>query len=565
MLTAERGGPARRADRSGREVLRDLLRALRLFGDGRVDPWRARVGADRRGAWNALALGPGGAPHGMLVVTAEQEDELRAFCNLVSRRAPDGNELVWALRALRLGCERESALEAPSDHLLALRVLLEPEGPSSGAAGRPAGGALRHARAQGLELTEWTSCDRARARRIAASPPGAATRCRREIAREIADHLRALLRDVSAATSSPRPGRTSRSAAARGRRRPASAAPVGHRSAGCRAVGCREPAPSKRRHSNSCSAIRARPRRSWTSSSRCPTTIGWRPPQPRRRARDRVTVAAREHVEIGEVGGHTACRRRPAPRRSPRDRSATARSVRRMCTRLTISSPTDIPARQALGQVSRLPSRLGLGRGDDQEAVWGASSSASTPSVRSRKPSMTPDSERKKRGSRQHVNAGDAGEDREHERGSAPEHAGRSPPGARNTCRARPSRKPSMRPGASRKSSALRDGGVRGRSRRSRVPRGAHRASRPRSARASPTPRTRTRRRRGWRGSPPALLVRLKARDIPSNVRLTSSLIAHSPPPSRRPAPRIAPTRSAAAPRSSRKPSADARRGPGRS
>ena len=113
-------------------MLGELLRALRLFGDGRVAlgplAW-ARVGD---GAWSAVALGAAGRPHGMLVVTAEQEDELRAFCNLVSRRAPHGNELAWALRRFELGCERESSYEALSDHLLALRALLEPEGPSSG-------------------------------------------------------------------------------------------------------------------------------------------------------------------------------------------------------------------------------------------------------------------------------------------------------------------------------------------------------------------------------------------------------------------------------------------------
>ena len=117
----------------GREVLRDLLRALRLFGDGRVTlgplAW-ARVGGED--AWSTIALGTGGRPHGMLVVTAEQEDELRAFCNLVSRRAPHGNELAWALRRFELGCERESPYEALTDHLLALRALLEPEGPASG-------------------------------------------------------------------------------------------------------------------------------------------------------------------------------------------------------------------------------------------------------------------------------------------------------------------------------------------------------------------------------------------------------------------------------------------------
>ncbi len=116
----------REAIARGREILKDLLRALRLFGDGRVTlgalAW-ARVGGGR---WTALALGAGGRPHGMLVVTAEQEDELRAFCNLVCERAPHADALAWALRRFELGCERANALEALSDHLLALRALLEP-------------------------------------------------------------------------------------------------------------------------------------------------------------------------------------------------------------------------------------------------------------------------------------------------------------------------------------------------------------------------------------------------------------------------------------------------------
>ena len=131
----------RRAVARGREVLKDLLRALRLFGDGRVTlgalAW-ARVGA---GSWNPVALGAGGRPHGMLVVSAEQEDELRAFCSLVSRRAPHGNELAWALRRFELGCERASAYEALSDHLLALRGAAR----AGGTGERPAGGSDRGA------------------------------------------------------------------------------------------------------------------------------------------------------------------------------------------------------------------------------------------------------------------------------------------------------------------------------------------------------------------------------------------------------------------------------------
>ena len=178
----------------GRGVLTDLLRALRLFGDGRVTlgalAW-ARVGA---GSWNPVALGAGGRPHGMLMVSAEQEDELRAFCNLVSRRAPDGNELAWALRRFEMGCERASGYEALSDHLLALRALLEPEGPASGLmAGRIA--ALCATPEDRTKLTERMTKAQALERAIIAGT-AAERAAGLALARDVADHLRALLRDV---------------------------------------------------------------------------------------------------------------------------------------------------------------------------------------------------------------------------------------------------------------------------------------------------------------------------------------------------------------------------------
>jgi hypothetical protein len=179
----------------GREVLNELLRALRLFGDGRVTlgalGW-ARI--DGQDAWSTVALGTGGRPHGMLVVAAEQEDELRAFCHLISRRAPDRNELAWALRRFELGCERATAYEGLSDHLLALRALLEPEGPASGLlAGRIA--ALCATPERRVRLTERM----ARAQRLErAVIAGGATESAAglAVAREVSNHLRALLRDV---------------------------------------------------------------------------------------------------------------------------------------------------------------------------------------------------------------------------------------------------------------------------------------------------------------------------------------------------------------------------------
>ena len=177
-----------------RAVLQDLLRALRLFGDGRVTlgplAW-ARVAG---GAWTTVSLGAGGRPHGMLVVTPEQEDELRAFCNLVSRRAPHGNELAWALRRFELGCERDSRYEALTDHLLALRALLEPEGPESGllparlsalCATPSRQEKLRERTARALELEREIMAGQAKE-----------TAQGQAIAEQVADNLRALLRDV---------------------------------------------------------------------------------------------------------------------------------------------------------------------------------------------------------------------------------------------------------------------------------------------------------------------------------------------------------------------------------
>lgn len=178
----------------GCEVLKDLLRSLRLFGDGRVTLGALAWSRASDGPWNPVVLGGGGRPQGMLVVTPEHEDELRAFCNLVSRRAPEGNELAWALRRYELGCERESPYEALSDHLLALRVLLEPEGSSSGLlAGRLA--ALCAVPEHRLELTERIiaaiGLERAAITGKSLKRAGGPA-----LAKEVADHLRALLRDV---------------------------------------------------------------------------------------------------------------------------------------------------------------------------------------------------------------------------------------------------------------------------------------------------------------------------------------------------------------------------------
>jgi hypothetical protein len=186
---------------AGRAILFDLLTSLRLFGDGRIAlggvSW-AQVGG---GPWTPLALGVSGRSHGVLVVTAEQEDELRAFCNLVSRRAPHGNELAWALARFELGCERERALQGLSDHLLALRALLEPEGYWSGML--PARlAALCAMPRERAALAERVSAAVELERAVVEGAPTGGS-ARRALAEEIATHLKALLRDVICGHLSP--------------------------------------------------------------------------------------------------------------------------------------------------------------------------------------------------------------------------------------------------------------------------------------------------------------------------------------------------------------------------
>jgi hypothetical protein len=178
----------------GKELLRELLRALRLYGDGRIAFGSLAWASAGDGPFAPVALSLGGHPQGVLVVSAEQEDELRAFCSLLARRMPREGALAFALRRFELGCERPSEIEGLSDHLLALQALLEPERGAHGLlASRIAAlcapvESRQHVAARVLRAIEL---ERDLVRGEAAQGGPAV-----ELAREIAGHLRALLRDA---------------------------------------------------------------------------------------------------------------------------------------------------------------------------------------------------------------------------------------------------------------------------------------------------------------------------------------------------------------------------------
>jgi hypothetical protein len=180
---------------TARTRFRRILTALRLFDDAL--PALAPVAWSRtgEGPWALVPLvGACARPRGTLAVPADAEDELRAFCSLVSRRTPRSGELAWALARYELGCERPTPFEALTDHLLALRALLEPEGPASGRLAERVA-ALCATEEEHDALAERIAQAAALERGVMTGVAPATTGAEALIA-ELSAHLRALLRDV---------------------------------------------------------------------------------------------------------------------------------------------------------------------------------------------------------------------------------------------------------------------------------------------------------------------------------------------------------------------------------
>jgi hypothetical protein len=187
-----------------RTRFRRVLTALRLFERGgyAIGP----IGYSRvdDGVWSPLPLGSSGRPRLLTLIPQNSEDELRGFCNLIGRRLPaaaggrpdnsGAGEVAWALSRFEMGCERVVPFEALTDYLLALRALLEPEGPASGRLAQRLSVicAPPDARAELAERTAHAiSLERAVIAGLAPATTGVDA-----LVEEIAEHLRAILRDV---------------------------------------------------------------------------------------------------------------------------------------------------------------------------------------------------------------------------------------------------------------------------------------------------------------------------------------------------------------------------------
>lgn len=128
LALAEQGESAESAE-AAMQQLHELISVMHLFKPGSVGlgPYAfAPTGEDR---WARLATGAPATRPGAYELKEEEALQLAELAAALEARPDPDGALAWSVARFELGCGRESALEGLSDHLLALRAVLDGHGP----------------------------------------------------------------------------------------------------------------------------------------------------------------------------------------------------------------------------------------------------------------------------------------------------------------------------------------------------------------------------------------------------------------------------------------------------
>ncbi len=109
--------------------LRELISVMRLFRGGGIGLGPYAFAPTGEGCWRRIATGAPATRAGGYRLSEEEAGELVALASTLEARPDPDSALSWAVARFEMGCERESALNGLSDHLLALRAVLEGHGP----------------------------------------------------------------------------------------------------------------------------------------------------------------------------------------------------------------------------------------------------------------------------------------------------------------------------------------------------------------------------------------------------------------------------------------------------
>ncbi len=109
--------------------LRELISVMRLFKGGGIGLGPYAFGPTGEGCWRHIATGAGPTRSGGYTLSKEEATELADLASALEVRPDPDGALTWAVARFEMGCERETALQGLSDQLLALRSLLQGQGP----------------------------------------------------------------------------------------------------------------------------------------------------------------------------------------------------------------------------------------------------------------------------------------------------------------------------------------------------------------------------------------------------------------------------------------------------
>jgi len=109
--------------------LGDLISVMRLFKQGGVGLGPHGFAPTGEGRWRRIATGAPAPRLDGYSLNEEESIQLVELAETLQARPDPAGPLAWAVRRFELGCERPSALEGLSDHLLALRAVLDGQGP----------------------------------------------------------------------------------------------------------------------------------------------------------------------------------------------------------------------------------------------------------------------------------------------------------------------------------------------------------------------------------------------------------------------------------------------------
>ncbi len=111
------------------QQLADLISVMRLFKAGGVGLGPHAFAPTGEGRWRRIATGAPAPRAESYELGEEEAAQLVELAETLEARPDPAGPLAWAVRRFELGCERPSPAEGLSDHLLALRAVLDGQGP----------------------------------------------------------------------------------------------------------------------------------------------------------------------------------------------------------------------------------------------------------------------------------------------------------------------------------------------------------------------------------------------------------------------------------------------------